>query len=339
MSISGHFWTLAPRWRQCDPPPDSQGWLLDVEDPQLGMVRLTGRLRHEADSAALLVVVHGIGGCAEAVYSQRAARAAARAGVSCLRINQRGCDRRGEDYYHAGLSRDLDSVLKAPELMRYDSVFLLGYSLGGHLVLRYASGADVGSPDPRLRAVAAICSPLDLELCNQVIDSPRLWPYRRYVLSNLLEIYSAVAKRQEVVLPVAQAAKIRTLREWDGRVVAPRWGFAGAADYYRRASVAPHLGSITVPALLVAAEKDPMVPARTLRPVLEGKEHSLSVAWIEKGGDVAFPANLRLGVEAPAGLEDQALGWLCRQVEVGSAAAFEGLPPQTSTASSHQLGE
>ena len=313
MSLSGHLWTLAPRWLPRQPPPESRDWSLDLEDPRLGRVRLTGRLRREPGSTALVVIVHGIGGCAEALYAQRAAGAASRAGLSSLRINLRGCDRRGEDYYHAGLSGDLHRVLQAPEVRGYDSLFLLGYSLGGHVALRYASGVDVGAPVSQLRAVAAICAPLDLELCNRAIDSPRLWPYRRYVLGNLMQIYSAVAKRREVVLPVEQAAKIRTLREWDTQVVAPRWGFAGASDYYRRASVAPHLGAIEIPALLVAAQKDPMVPARTLRPVLEGRNHTLKVAWIEKGGHVAFPADFHLGVEAPQGLENQVLAWLGQQ--------------------------
>ncbi len=318
--------TLAPRWMPRDAPPEAEDWFLDLEDPKLGRVRLTGRLRHEAGSSVLLVVVHGIGGCAEAGYAHKAAGAAARAGISCLRINQRGCDRRGEDFYHAGLSADLGRVLAAPELARYDSILLQGYSLGGHVVLRYATGVDVGQIDPRVGGVAAICAPLDLALCNQAIDSPRLWPYRRYVLGNLMQIYSAVAKRQEVAVLVAEAGKIRTLREWDHRIVAPRWGFASAADYYRKASVAPHLGSITVPALLVVAQRDPMVPKRTLLPILEGTTHSLSVSWIEKGGHVTFPANFHLGVKAPAGLEAQTLGWLSTRGPSSSRFPGEASP-------------
>lgn len=319
MSLSGHLWTLAGRLRRGDSAPEAEPWSLDIPDPRFERVRLTGRLREEPDSSGLVVVVHGIGGCAEAGYSQAAAAAAERAGLSCLRINLRGCDRLGEDYYHAGLSTDLHRVLASPELSRFESLFLLGYSLGGHVALRYASGVDVEALHSRLKAVAAICSPLDLERSNQVIDSPRLAPYRRYVLSNLAEIYTAVAQRREGPIGVEEVAKIRTLREWDGRVVAPRWGFADAADYYRQASVAPHLPAIEVPALLVASKHDPMVPAATLRPVLNDREHRLQVHWIDGGGHVAFPASLEIGVNAPPGLEAQVMGWLLNQTEAGPA--------------------
>jgi hypothetical protein len=344
MSLSGHLWTVAPRWWRRQPAPTARRWSMTVEDARYGGVELTGLLREEPGARELLVVLHGIGGCAEAVYARRAAEVAASAGLSCLRLNQRGSDRSGNDYYHAGLTADLHHALGSPELAGYEAVYLLGYSLGGHIVLRYASGAppaSSGTPgcgvDPRLQAVAAICPPLDLALSNRAIDSPRLWPYRRFVLANLFEIYRAVAARREVPVPVAEAAKIRTLFEWDDRLIAPRWGFADAPDYYRRASVAPYLAAIERPALVVASENDPMVPEHTLRPVLEATGAALEVAWVDRGGHVTFPANLELGVAAPPGLDQQVLGWLRKSWlgdsggVGGSTAAAVLRPPSVNT--------
>ena len=156
------------------------------------------------------------------------------------------------------------------------------------------------------------------------------------MLRGLKQIYAAVAARRAVPCPPAVARRIRTIREWDDRVVAPRWGFADAADYYRRASVAPHLAELSVPALLVAAEDDPMVPPETLRPALDGLAGSggadrLQVRWLRGAGHLGFPRGLRLdlerreraeraaaaaeagepaGGEREAGLDAQVVGWL-----------------------------
>ena len=85
----------------------------------------------------------------------RGAAAAEMAGLSCLRMNLRGSDRMGEDYYHGGLTVDLHAALASSEAQRYRRIYLLGYSLGGHVVLRLATEPA----DPRLVAVAAVCAP------------------------------------------------------------------------------------------------------------------------------------------------------------------------------------
>jgi uncharacterized protein len=162
---------------------------------------------------------------------------------------------------------------------------VLGYSLGGHVVLRL--GTEEG--DPRLAAVAAVCAPLDLALSQKEIDAPAVWVYRRYLLASLNGIYAAVAARKPVPLPVEQALRIRTIREWDDRIVAPRHGFADAGDYYARASVAPRLPALRVPALLLLAEGDPMVPARAVRSALADRPSPLEVRWLARGGHVYFP--------------------------------------------------
>lgn len=313
MALSAHLWTVASRLRPAVEAPEARALAVPLDDPAIGRVQLSGFLREEPDAGGVLVFVHGIGGCATAPYAHLVARAAAAAGLSCLRVNLRGCDRASNDYYHAGLASDLAALIGALDPRPDLRLYLLGYSLGGHLALRYAAG----EPDPRLAAVAAVCSPLDLAPAAAALDRPALWAYRRFVLGNLKEIYAAVAARRSVPLPVEEATKLVHIREWDERVVAPRWGFAGADDYYARASVAPHLGRLAVPALLVAAQGDPLVPAEVLSPTLARAGSALEVRWVKGGGHVGFPADLELGERAPRGLEGQVLGWLTRSGELG----------------------
>ena len=75
------------------------------------------------------------------------------------------------------------------------------------------------------------------------------------MLRGLFDIYQGVARRRSVPTPVAEARLIRKIRQWDDRIVAPRYGFRDAEHYYRSVSVAPRLSQITIPTLIVYARR------------------------------------------------------------------------------------
>src|SRR5262245_30035119 len=177
--------------------PPAEPWSVVAADPQLGSVRLRGLLRERPGSDTCVLVVHGLGGTTATHYCVQAAQAVEAAGFSCLRLALRGADRDGEDFYHAGIAADLEAAVASPALRRYQRLLLIGYSLGGHVALRYALAPN----DPRVRAVAAICAPLDLELGARHIDAPAAFIYRRHVLSGLNAVYAAVARNRPVPTP------------------------------------------------------------------------------------------------------------------------------------------
>jgi predicted alpha/beta-fold hydrolase len=290
--------------------PPSGEWNGKVADESLGPVPLSGRLSAAGREDRLIVGVHGIGGSADSLYLWQLATAGIDAGWSTLRLNLRGADRRGGDFYHGGLTADLHAALASPELGHYREIALVGFSLGGHAALCYASEPG----DNRLRAVAAVCPPLDLAAGQRAIDRPAAYVYRRYVLGHLKEIYREVAATRPVLLSVAEAEKIGTFWDWDEAIIAPRHGFAGAADYYTRASVAPRLAGLRVPALVVASAADPMVPPSTLRPHLTPPPPRVVVHWPRRSGHVAFRRTLDLGYGRRLGLSAQVVAWLGARV-------------------------
>jgi len=239
----------------------------------------------------------------------RAAAAAHARGIATLRLNLRGADRSGQDYYHAGLTADLRGALASPELERFERLYVMGFSLGGHVTLRLVTEAH----DPRVEAVVAVCPPIDLAKSADAMDQPERRFYRGHVLGGLKEMYTEVASRRGGPVPLHEALAIDTLREWDERIIAPRHGFDGAEDYWDKMTVATRLHALQKPALVVAAEGDPMILAETIRPALEGADR-VDTRWIppHRGGHVGFPADLDLGEAAPLGLEAQVLGWLLR---------------------------
>jgi len=307
--LDGHFATLAPFVRHALLPMRAlaEPWQTTLQDPDVGPVRLTGLLREHPGARSLLLVVHGLGGSAASHYTVPAARAAAAAGMSCLRLNLRGADLQGNDFYHAGLTADLRAAIAAAP-SRYENIYVLGYSMGGHLALRYATE----SPDSRVRAMASVCAPLDLERSATDFDRPVRAFYRWHVLSGLKAIYAAVGRRRGVSFPVESAFRVRKMRSWDALVVAPRFGFASAEDYYARVSAAAALPAIALPTLLVAAKSDPMIREATLIPALRNCSSSIDLRWVTRGGHVGFPADLDLGITGARGLEPQILAWFDR---------------------------
>ncbi len=310
--LSGHLWTIAPaaraRLRPRAPAAAGEPFRLTVADPEIGPVDVTGRLRRSGDGRRVALLLHGLGGSADSIYLAPIERELARRGWTTLALNQRGCDREGGDLHHAGFTADLPRVLESAPLGAAEKLALVGISLGGHVALRYATEEH----DPRLAALAAICAPVDLELGARNLDRPGCWLYRGYLLRALNEVYREVAARRPLLHPVARVARARTIRAWDGLVVAPRFGFASAEDYYARASVAPRLGRLDRPALMVWSEADPMVPPSTVRPALGRLPELAQVIWTPRGGHVGFPADLDLGLGGPPGLAGQLAGWLDR---------------------------
>lgn len=277
-----------------------------MRDPVMGHVRLTGLLSEVAGADTIVLIVHGLSGNAASPYCASAARAAQQAGFSSLRLSLRGADYSGEDILHGGITQDVWAALAAPSIARYQNVLLLGYSVGGHIVLR----AAVERLDGRVRAAAAICPPLDLNHATTAFDHPAQTPYRNHIFHGLNRAYAATAARGRVDVPLAVVARARTCRERDSLTVVNRFGFRSVEDYYDRESVAPRLHSLRVPSLVVASRRDPLVPTETILPALDGASRALSVAWVEAGGHVYFPKTLDLGQPGPLGLEHQVIRWL-----------------------------
>ncbi len=309
--LHGHYWTirghLSSRLRPKTMAP-SQAWFCSTVDPRVGKVRLTGRLRDKPGSTRLLLVVHGLGGSSQSPYTFRAAAAAERAGLSCLRLNLRGADMLGQDLFHAALTDDIQAALASPELGRFSEVFVLGYSLGGSVSLRYAAA----QPDPRVRSIAAVCSPLDLNAGAAAFDAARFSVYRTHVLGGLKQMYQALCKQYPERAPadLATVRAIHKIRDWDEAIVAPRHGFRDAAHYYAESSAGPVLGDIRIPTLVLHTRHDPMVPLETVTPYSRRAKAPVHVMELDVGGHVGFRDDFSLQRNAPLGLESQLVDWL-----------------------------
>ena len=305
MSLAGHLWTVVPHFARHLRPARVA---LEPWTSSRGSVRLSGSISHAAKRDALLVVLHGLGGSVDRPYMREAAATALAVGVGCVLLNARGADLAGTGLSHAGLTDDVRQALADPSLADYERIYLLGYSMGGHLALKFLSEA----PEPRVRAGVAVCSPLDLEQSMRAFDRPICYVYRRNVLRGLCEVYAASARTERLPAPLERVRRVTTMFEWDELVVAPYFGFASPWDYYERASAAPRLHALSRPALYVGASGDPMVPKHTVEPALARASDQLSVRFHDGGGHLGFPAGFSLGERGSLGIAAQSVAWLLR---------------------------
>lgn len=305
MTLAGHLWTVVPHFaRNLRPSHVALEPWANAE----GSVRLSGSIAHAAKRDALLIVLHGLGGSVERPYMRHAAATALATGVGCLLLNARGADLAGTGLSHAGLTDDVRQALADESVRGYARIYLLGFSMGGHLTLKFLAE----DPDPRVRAGVAVCSPLDLEASMRAFDRPICYVYRREVLRGLAEVYAASARTERLPSTIERVRNVRRMFEWDELVVAPYFGFKSPWDYYERASAVWRLGAVARPALYIGASGDPMVPKHTVDRALARANERLAVHFYDGGGHLGFPESFTLGEDAPPGLEAQAIAWLLR---------------------------
>ncbi|HLZ64874.1 MAG TPA: alpha/beta fold hydrolase [Aliidongia sp.] len=236
----------------------------------------------------LAVVVHGLGGDERSTYMIRTARHLLTQGYPVLRLNLRGAGPSralSGGHYHAGRSDDLAAALRAvPADLKAGGIVLIGYSLGGNLVLKFmgegAHGHDV-------RVAASVSAPIDLAATSRRIHEPRNKLYHLKILRTMkdetLAPGAALTPAERAVVEQA-----RTVYEFDDRFVAPRNGYAGAEDYYVRNAAIGFLAQIDRPTLVVHALNDPWIPTESYRTVDWGAYAHVSALLTSGGGHVGF---------------------------------------------------
>jgi predicted alpha/beta-fold hydrolase len=247
---------------------------------------------------------------------QRLARALLPRGLRVVRLDLRGCGRgialaRGS--YNGGCSGDVRAAMVVLSRAYPTSpIVLIGFSLGGNIVLKLAGEVDA-HPVPNLERVAAVSPPIDLERCAALVALPR---NRLYELNFLRCLMSQVRQRQRYFpdLPDVRFPRRMTLRIFDDLHTAPRGGFADALDYYRRASSWPLLPRIGVPTFILTAQDDPFIAVEPFEGLVVPSH--IQVQIVPRGGHIGF-----LGWDGAGGIrwaERRILDWVLQTQPAGA---------------------
>jgi predicted alpha/beta-fold hydrolase len=281
-TLARHRFSLRYERERIDTP---DGDFLDLDWSRTGARRLA-------------ILSHGLEGSSGRWYILSMAEALNRAGWDVLAWNFRGCGgepNRTLRFYHSGATDDLQVVIDhALSSGAYESLALVGFSLGGNVTLKYL-GERGGGIDPRIVAGVAFSVPCDLRSSAGALARPANGIYMRRFLNTLGEKVRAKAMAMPGLIDAEGIDAMRTFREFDDRYTAPLHGFRDAEDYWARCSSLGYLRGITIPALLVNAANDPFL-APGCFPVEEARASAcFSLEIPAAGGHVGFPGRSRDG--------------------------------------------
>jgi predicted alpha/beta-fold hydrolase len=295
---NGHLQTLAGNFlpRQWS-VPEPESLLVEVEGP-VGGYRPTQVLCHchwqspEVRKDRLtVVIVHGLEGSSSSQYVLGNTTRALAAGLNVVRMNMRSCggtDELSPTIYHSGRSEDVAAVvaeLIATHGLR--KIALVGYSMGGNLVLKYA-GEVAQNPPPQLKVVAGVSPLMDLSPSSAALHRLQNRMYEQHFLRSML----ARVRRKAALFPKLYSGeglqKLSTMRLFDEHVVARYGNFRDADDYYSSVASSKYAHAFSVPTLIVHSLDDPfivMLP-KTRADLLENPH----VTFVETqyGGHCAF---------------------------------------------------
>lgn len=243
---------------------------IPVPEPESRLVEVAPGMRvlchchwqSERSGPLTVIAIHGLEGSSESAYMIGLAAKGLAAGMNVVRMNQRNCggtERFAPTLYHSGLSGDIEAVVQ--HLRRHDKISrfaLVGFSMGGNLVLKLAGDWGSGAP-AEFRAVAAVCPALDLAASADALHLPSNRLYELYFVWKLRRRLRQKARLFPGHFEVARLRGVKTLRDFDDKITAYYCGFQGAADYYARAAAARVVERISVPTFILHAANDPFI--------------------------------------------------------------------------------
>jgi len=212
--------------------------------------------------ARLAILAHGLEGNTERPYMLGMVKTLNAAGWDTLSWNFRSCS--GESnkvaqLYHAGSSEDLSCVIAyALKTGLYKEIILIGFSLGGNIILKYLSEQNSHLPSPLTKAVV-FSVPGDLLLCVQELGLMENRIYLNLFLETLKVKLMEKAKLFPHLLQGVDPSHIANLFEFDKIFTAPLHGFKDVHHYYEECSAKNHIPNIRIPVLMINAQNDPFL--------------------------------------------------------------------------------
>jgi len=253
--------------------------------------RLLADLDHAvANRSALVILLHGWEGSSRSSYIVTTAARLLAKGFDVLRVNLRD---HGSSHH---LNQELFNSTRSPEVASalqnflgghaYEHIFLAGFSLGASFALRIA--ADVGV-ELGLKASVAVCPPADPA---RAMDAMRgFYAYERYFFKRW---HRSLQRKLQCFPQLDYAAELAAARSLEdlNQFFIPRYTiYDEVDDYYAAyALVGGRLSSMALPAYLIAAEDDPIIPVDDLKRIDTIENLHIEISC--HGGHCGFIENL-----------------------------------------------
>ena len=243
-------------------------------------------------SEKIALVIHGLEGSSNSNYVKSLTRVLNGNNFDVVAMNLRGCSglpNRLPCSYHSGKTDDLNEVFSYIESQyNYKEINIIGFSLGGNIILKYLGEKKYKIP-ALLNSAVTISVPCDLKGSALQLAKTENYIYMRRFLKSLK--IKSLNKFDQFDLDPAIVDKIRKAKnfyDFDNGFTAPIHGFIDAEDYWRKCSSKQYLSNITTSTLLISSIDDPFLSASCI-PREEAKNNDFfNLELSEYGGHVGF---------------------------------------------------
>ncbi len=243
------------------------------------------------DAKRAVIVAHGLEGHSQRAYVKGMVKALNRHGWDAVAWNFRGCSgemNRKVRFYHSGDTADLDTVVRQVlKQKRYRRLALVGFSVGGNVVLKYVG--ELGSQAVnKIYKVVAISVPCNLQGSAEKMARPVNKIYLIRFLRMLRDKVRQKATLFPSEIPAEPLKRVKSFHDFDNLYTAPLHGFRDAVDYWQRSSCAQFLPNIAVPTLLINAANDPFLTPSCYPREAARENPCLYLEIPDSGGHVGF---------------------------------------------------
>lgn len=241
-------------------------------------------------SHQLAILLHGLEGNAQRTYIKGQGKYLTENGWDVAAVNYRGCSGELNQQYHsynAGKTDDLETVVEfIRQKDKYKSISLIGFSLGGNLLLKYL-GERHSIPKEITKGIA-ISSPLSLKGSLSRLEEWHNWIYRTTFLNGLRSKYKLKMAQHPDHTSQADLERMRSLFEFDDIYTAKAHGFVDAFDYYKKSSCLQFLPLISQPVLILNAQNDTFLSTDCYPTTLASESKNIYLETPKHGGHVGF---------------------------------------------------
>jgi uncharacterized protein len=245
-------------------------------------------------SRGLAILLHGWEGSAEASYVLSVGTRLYNAGFEVFRLNFRdhgATHALNRELFH---SCRIDEVVQATRSAMAahpaEKTYLIGHSLGGNFALRVAVRAPAAGLS--LTKVVAICPVLRPHSTMQALENG-LWVYRDYFLWRWRRSLLAKAACFPDLYDFGDLRRFPTLTATTEFFVTRYTPFRDLDSYLQGYAITGNvLAGLEVPARLIAAADDPVIPISDLDDL--ARPAALEIEVLSRGGHCAFLESYRL---------------------------------------------
>ncbi|GAB3954166.1 alpha/beta fold hydrolase [Spirosoma harenae] len=262
-------------------------WAFFNDEPRT----ISDELANANNHSSLVILSHGLEGSSTSPYLAGMVRHLTKNGFDCLAWHYRSCSgemNRQERFYHVGETTDLHFVLNYALTKGYSTVYLMGFSAGGNVTLKYLGerGQDI---NPAVKKGVVFSVPLDLMGSARRLEQWDSLVYNYRFSRTLKRKVLQKATVMPGVFPTEAVIKARNVREFDNSFTAPMNGFRDALDYYTRSSSLQFIPTIAIPTLIINAKNDPFLSPECFPEALARELPNVWMEFPEQGGHCGFP--------------------------------------------------